>query len=108
MKGTVLLVSCGEEISPALSDALDCWGYRTLVAASSIDAARIARHRRLDMVILDISNGDGVAQEVLRDLRREQPGVVAVLLTACSDFPAAAQAVQGGAYGYPEFVRHIS
>lgn len=108
LKGTVLLVSCGEEISPALSDVLDCWGYRTLVAASSIDAARIARHRRLDMVILDISNGDGVAQEVLRDLRREQPGVVAVLLTACSDFPAAARAVQGGAYGYPEFVRHIS
>lgn len=69
-------------------------------AADPTQARALAKRLNPDVVIVDISMPGGNGLELLRQLRRQQPEIVAVILTLYDKDIYVHQALEAGAFGY--------
>ena len=69
-------------------------------AADLAATAETLRERRPAVLVLDVNMPDGLAVDVLADLRRESPQTAIVLLTMERDLDLARRALEAGALGY--------
>jgi two-component system, sensor histidine kinase and response regulator len=74
--------------------------YRVLVASSGHEALGIARTEPIDVAILDILMQGMNGVEVLRELKRGDPAVEIIMLTAYETLETARQALRFGASDY--------
>ena len=74
--------------------------YRVLVASSGHEALGIARNESIDVAILDILMQGMNGVEVLRELKRSDPAVEIIMLTAYETLETARQALRFGASDY--------
>ena len=107
MKPTVLVVEDERGIQIALAGLLRKEGYEVRVAGSGTEALATLETGPLDLVLTDLSLGDGpTGLDVLRASKRTRPEVPVVLITAFGSERTAVEAMKGGAEDYvPQALR---
>jgi two-component system alkaline phosphatase synthesis response regulator PhoP len=83
----VLVVDDAPDIVRLVRDYLEHAGFSVLAAANGVDALRIARTERPDLIVLDLGLPGRDGLDVTRELRRDQAvsSVPIVMLTARAD-----------------------
>ena len=98
-KATVLVVDDEQLIRWSLVERLSQDGYRTLEAATG-DEALAQLGEGVDLVLLDYRLPDTDGLKVLKEVRRRDPDILVILLTAFSNVATAVEIMKEGAYHY--------
>jgi DNA-binding NtrC family response regulator len=99
-KGSILIVDDEQEIRESLVQILGIEGYRLDSAATADEGLKKIEEGVFDLVLLDISLPDRHGLEVLRTLRRENPDIGVIMITAYDSSQMAFQASKEGAESY--------
>lgn len=99
---TVFLLDDHELVRRGVRDLLESEGDIEVVGEAGLASEAIDRTRvlRPQVAILDARLPDGSGIEVCRQIRSEQPGVAALILTTYDDDEALFSAIMAGASGY--------
>ena len=109
----ILLIDDERNINRMLTVAMEADGHEVTSVESSSGALRQLQKARFDVAFLDLRLGQEDGLEVLTQLRRADPGVAVVIITAFASFPSAVEATKLGAADYlpkpftPEQVRLV-
>jgi DNA-binding NtrC family response regulator len=99
-KANILVVDDQDSIRHFVRKALEDEGY-TVETASTVREARTAIERDMpDMIFLDLKLPDGTGLELLREVKRLQPEVPIVLMTAFGELETAVEAMSAGAFWF--------
>jgi len=99
-KANVLVVDDQDSIRHFVGKALEDDGY-TVATAGSVREARTAIEQSMpDMALLDLKLPDGNGLELLREIKRLQPEVAVVLMTAFGELETAVEAMSAGAFWF--------
>jgi two-component system invasion response regulator UvrY len=98
----IMIVEDHALIRTALTNMLNnADGIRVVAeAAAGIEARRLARRHKLDIVLLDLFMPGEGGLETLRRLKREQPRLKVIGLSICKDGPLPGRFLEAGANGY--------
>jgi DNA-binding response OmpR family regulator len=98
--GLILIADDESEIRRLLQRFLSAFAYETLEAKDGFEALALARARRPDIILLDISmpKKDGV--EVLKELSPEMPETGFMMITGNEDEKIARECLEFGAFDY--------
>ena len=99
-KGSILIVDDEQEIRESLVQILGLEGYRLDSATTADEGLKKIEEGVFDLVLLDISLPDRHGLEVLRTLRRENPDIGVIMITAYDSSQMAFQASKEGAESY--------
>jgi DNA-binding NtrC family response regulator len=99
-KGSILIIDDEQEIRESLEQILGSGGYRMDSAATAEEGLRKIEEGIFDLVLLDISLPDRHGLEVLRTIRRENPDLGVIMITAYDSSQMAFQASKEGAESY--------
>jgi DNA-binding NtrC family response regulator len=99
-KGSILIVDDEQEIRESLEQILGTEGYRVDSAATADEGMKKIEEGIFDLVLLDISLPDRHGLEVLRTIRRENPDIGVIMITAYDSSQMAFQASKEGAESY--------
>ncbi len=99
-KGDLLIVDDDEDLLEMVSFALSRAGYSVSKAGDGRAALELARARRFDAVVLDMMmpGMDGVT--ALAELRKLDPGLQVIMLTAHGSVDTAVESMRLGAFDY--------
>src|SRR5215213_4917414 len=96
----ILVVDDDQVIRWTLREALQSWGFATVEAGSAAEAVRQFKAELPAEVLLDIDLPDGSGLDVLRDIKREQPEAIAIMITGNVQINNTISALRGGAYDF--------
>jgi len=96
----ILVVDDDQIIRWTLREALQSWGFATVEAGSAAEAVRQFKAELPAAVLLDIDLPDGSGLDVLRDIKREHPEAIAIMITGNVQIDNTISALRGGAYDF--------
>ena len=99
-KGTVLVVDDEEVMREILDSLLTKEGYRVKLAATGEDGLDLARREPVDVAIVDVMLPDMSGIEVLEALKKADPEMVVMMITAFASVETAITAMKMGAFDY--------
>jgi putative nucleotidyltransferase with HDIG domain len=99
-KEKILIVDDEEAIREVVSTLLDAQGYRCTVRPNGRLALEAFRVDTFDLVLSDIVMPEMDGLKLLGELRREDPDVPVIMVTAMHDISIALEAIRAGAYDY--------
>ncbi len=100
-KGTILIVDDEKNALASVSQGLKLEGYTALTASSGEKAVEICASKAVDLVLLDIIMPGGMnGIETLTNLRKTQPDLNVVMMSAQQDIETAVKAMELGARNY--------
>jgi two-component system response regulator AtoC len=100
MSETVLVVDDEPRIRRIVEMALGDRGYRVLTAPSAEGAHDVLDQERVDAVITDLQLPGRSGLELLSDIRRADPELPVILITAYGTVESAVEAIKAGAFDY--------
>ncbi len=100
MSYSVLLVDDEELTLRTISRGLHQEGFEVLTAASGEDALRIFHDEKPDLTLLDIVLPGMNGVEVLRQMKRENPKAIVIMMSAYHMVDRAVESMKLGAYDY--------
>jgi two-component system response regulator AtoC len=99
-KATILVVDDQDSIRHFVSKALEDDGYTVRTAESVRETRQSIEQDMPDMMLLDLKLPDGTGIELLREIKRLQPEVPIILMTAFGEVETAVEAMSAGAYWF--------
>ncbi|TVM14578.1 response regulator [Oceanidesulfovibrio indonesiensis] len=96
----VLLVDDETEFLELMSKRLSKRNVNLVTAESGEQALEILRAKSFDVVVLDVKMPGMSGIDVLREIRRSKPDVVAVMLTGHADLDYVEEGLALGAFDY--------
>lgn len=96
----ILLVDDEEHIRFAMCETLEPLGYACVQASDGAEAVEVFQPERFDLVVLDYRMPKLDGLETLREVRRMDPEVPILFVTAYGSKDLALQALREGAYDY--------
>jgi len=96
----ILVVDDDQMIRWTLREALQSWGFATIEAGSAAEAVKQFHAELPAAVLLDIDLPDGSGLDVLREIKREQPEAIAIMITGNVQIDNTISALRGGAYDF--------
>ncbi len=99
-KGSILIIDDEKEIRESLEQLLALEGHQTVSAGTAEEGLKKFGEQVFDLVLVDISLPDKTGLEVLRSLKRENPEVGVIMITAYDSSQSAFQASKDGAESY--------
>ncbi len=99
-KGTVLIVDDDQAHRTMLSTLIQGWGYETEQADDGDTAVEKVRETPFDLVLMDVRMIRLSGLEALEEIRRYNPAVPVIIMTAYSSVESAVDALKKGAYDY--------
>jgi DNA-binding response OmpR family regulator len=99
-KKTILIIEDEPQIVLGLKDALEFEGFRVASAGKGRDGVSLARHEKPDAVLLDLMLPDVNGYKVCEELRRWNPFVPIIMLTARSQEVDKIRGLDAGADDY--------
>ena len=99
-KADVLIVDDQDSIRHFVSRALEDDGYQVRTTASVGEAREAIEARMPEIVLLDLKLPDGTGLDLLQEIKRTQPEVVVILMTAFGEVETAVEAMSGGAFWF--------
>jgi DNA-binding NtrC family response regulator len=100
MSHTILLVDDEERLADVVTVALEQLGFRVLMASNGADALKLLDAEGVDLVLTDLRMPVMNGQELLREVKRRQPNLPVVVMTAYSSVKDAVQVIKEGAFDY--------
>jgi two-component system response regulator AtoC len=100
MSATVLIVDDDDMVRSFLVTILEEEGYEVLPAATGGQGQALLREKPVDIVLLDLRLPDANGMSILRQLKRDEPDVHVIVLTAYGAVNSAVEAMKLGAYDY--------
>jgi DNA-binding NtrC family response regulator len=100
VKKRILIVDDEASIRRILQVAFDKAGYLADVAADAREAEAKVGEGAFDCVLTDVTMPGKSGHELLRDLKRDQPELPVIVMTAFGTIPQAVQAIRDGAHEY--------
>ena len=100
MAATVLVVDDDNMVRAFLVTVLEEEGYEVLAAATGSEGEAMVMAKPVDIVLLDLRLPDVDGMSVLRKLKRSEPDVNVIVLTAFGAVNSAVEAMKLGAYDY--------
>ena len=97
---TILLVDDEPEVLRLFTRILSAEGTVMLKARTGAEALAAAQQTRLNLVILDIKLPDMSGTEVLRRIRRIDPGVPVIMVTSYGSVETVRTSMELGAFDY--------
>jgi DNA-binding NtrC family response regulator len=99
-KGSILVVDDESEIREGLELLLSSEGYGVASAETGESGLAKLEEHPYDLLLLDVSLPDRNGLDLLREIRRRDPHLSVVLITAYGSIDMARQAFKGGALDY--------
>ncbi|MGB0035880.1 MAG: sigma-54 dependent transcriptional regulator [Candidatus Acidiferrales bacterium] len=99
-KGSILVVDDEEEIREGLEALLTSEGFEITTAGTGEAGLQKLEDRPFDLMLLDVSLPDRNGLELLREIRRRDPHLSIILITAYGSIDMARAAFKGGAQDY--------
>src|ERR1700691_1757129 len=99
-KGSILVVDDESEIREGLELLLNLEGYATASAETGEAGLAQLDEKPFDLVLLDVSLPDRNGLDLLGEIRRRDPNLAVVLITAYGSIDMARAAFKGGAQDY--------
>ncbi len=99
-KGTVLVIDDEEVMREILESLLTKEGYRVKLAADGESGLEVGRRVPVDVAIVDVMLPDKSGIEVLEELKKADPEMVVVMITAFASVETAITAMKMGAFDY--------
>jgi DNA-binding NtrC family response regulator len=96
----ILIVDDDQMIRWSLKEALHSWGFQCTEAGSVSEALAQFKAELPAAVLLDIDLPDGSGLDVLREIKREQPDAIAIMITGNVQIDNTISALRGGAYDF--------
>ena len=96
----ILLIDDERNINRMMTVALEADGHEAVAVESSAGALRQVQKFPFEVAFLDLRLGQEDGLEVLAKLRRADPGMAVVVITAFASFPTAVEATKLGAADY--------
>ena len=99
-KGTVLVIDDEEVMREILESLLTQEGYRVKLATSGQEGLEIAGREPVDLAIVDVMLPDRSGIDILDELKKSDPELVVVMITAFASVETAIEAMKRGALDY--------
>jgi DNA-binding NtrC family response regulator len=99
-RGTILVVDDEDEIREGLEALLTSEGFEVSSAGTGEAGLQKLEDRPFDLMLLDVSLPDRNGLELLREIRRRDPSLSIILITAYGSIEMARAAFKGGAQDY--------
>src|SRR5687767_7511077 len=99
-KGTVLIIDDEEEIRESIEILLNSVGISTDTAASGEEGLKKIEENLFDLVLLDLMLPGRSGLEVQKDIRRIDPTLPVVIITAIGALETAVAAIKEGSFDY--------
>src|SRR6201993_201995 len=99
-KGSILVVDDEIEIREGLEALLTSEGFEVTPAETGEAGLQRLEDRPFDLMLLDVSLPDRNGLELLREIRRRDPNLSIILITAFGSIDMAPAALQGGAQDF--------
>ncbi|HSL55893.1 MAG TPA: sigma-54 dependent transcriptional regulator [Pyrinomonadaceae bacterium] len=96
----ILVVDDDEVIRWTLREALQSWGFATVEAGAAAEAVKQFQAELPAAVLLDIDLPDGSGLDVLREIKREHPEAIVIMITGNVQVDNTISALRGGAYDF--------
>lgn len=96
----ILVVDDDQVIRWTLTEALQSWGFASIEAASVAEAVKQIKSDLPAAVLLDIDLPDGSGLDVLREIKREHPEAIVIMITGNVQVDNTISALRGGAYDF--------
>jgi DNA-binding NtrC family response regulator len=100
MSAHLLIVEDDSEMRNLLRKVLEKEGYDVSVAADGHEAAACLSRRPFDLVVTDMLMPDNGGLELLRDIRKTQPRLPVIIITAFGDWRSYSRALELGAAAF--------
>jgi DNA-binding NtrC family response regulator len=100
MPGRVLIIDDEKAIRWSLGEALQNDGYDVNDAENGKTGIKLFKEDPADIVILDLKLPDKSGIDVLKALRKEDPELPVIMMTAYGEVETAVDALKGGAYDF--------
>ena len=100
MNGSVLVIDDEEVMRDVLQSLLGEAGYRVTLAQDGAEGLALARKASFDAAIVDIMLPEVSGLEVLDELKRADPDLVVLMITAFASVETAIRAMKKGAFDY--------
>ncbi|HEX6200038.1 MAG TPA: sigma-54 dependent transcriptional regulator, partial [Thermoanaerobaculia bacterium] len=97
---SILIIDDEEVLQDVLSSLLRKEGYEVLSAKTGETGLEVLAEEEVDLVLLDLMLPGISGQEVLKEIRRREPEMVVVVVTAYSSIESAIEAMRQGAFHY--------
>ncbi|HXV60940.1 MAG TPA: sigma-54 dependent transcriptional regulator [Vicinamibacteria bacterium] len=98
--GTILVVDDEDVMREILGSLLTQEGYRVKLASTGGEGLSIANREPVDLAIVDVMLPDRSGIEVLDELKKADPELVVVMITAYASVETAIEAMKRGAFDY--------
>jgi DNA-binding NtrC family response regulator len=99
-KATILVVDDQDSIRHFVSKTLEDDGFTVLTTGSVRETRQVLEHDMPDLMLLDLKLPDGTGIELLREIKRLQPEVPIILMTAFGEVETAVEAMSAGAFWF--------
>ena len=99
-KASILVVDDQDSIRHFVAKALEEDGYTVQTTGSLRETRQVLEHDMPDLAILDFKLPDGTGIELLREIKRQQPEVSVILMTAFGEVDTAVEAMSAGAFWF--------
>jgi|SRR5579884_789291 len=99
-KGSVLIIDDEEEIRESIELLLSSDGFVTDTAATGDEGLRKIEEHQYDLVLLDLMLPGKSGMEVQRDIKRTDPTLPVVIITAMAAIETAVTAIKEGCFDY--------
>jgi len=96
----ILVIDDEEVLQDVLTSLIRREGHHTVSARTGEEGLTLLQREEVDLVLLDLMLPGMSGQEVLRQIRKEDPEQVVVVITAYSSIEGAIEAMREGAFHY--------
>jgi DNA-binding NtrC family response regulator len=96
----ILVVDDEDNIRKFLAKSLQRTGYEVRLAGTGAEACAILDRERPDLVVLDVRLPDANGLEMLTNLRRRDPDLPVIIITAYGEIRMAVEAMREGAFDF--------
>ena len=110
----ILIVDDDTASLEVLGEVLNRANYRTFLASTGYDAAKVIRENPLDLAILDYDLPDTTGLELLQHIKRVKPGVFVIIMSANTSTNIKFDVFEAGAFTFipkpidlRQFLQHV-
>ena len=99
-KATVLVVDDDEGHLSVVKTVIKSWGYDVEGADDGTKAVEKAKDRPFDLIVMDVRMAEMSGIEALKVIKKYNPAIPILIMTAYSSVESAVEALKAGAYDY--------
>jgi len=97
---TILIIEDDEPQLKSLAGFLENQSFSVFATTSSVEGVRIASEQLIDLVLTDYKMPEKNGMDVLREVKKINPEIAVIIMTAFGDIGTAVQVMKEGAFDY--------